>query len=248
MTMTEDIYTTSAAPAVRPRPFGLFSVATPEASTDPHWMVGVQWESNACVPIYATTDACITGTVPPSKTITPCDADFISIKPFSVYTYVKRTGENADQASNVAATLLSQGEQFGAEAALWTHLSNSITEVAAATTLEALARSEADLAENYHGLGVIHMNAAAATRVGDKLVISGSSLTTKIGTPVVVGAGYNQDDPGAIYATGALVVRRDTVQTYPSNALSTNDLFVLAERTYLVGWDCYASGHSITAP
>src|SRR4029077_14477552 len=83
--------------------------------------------------------------------------------------------------------------------------------------IAALAAVEADLGANYHGTGVIHMGRYLGTILANYLQASGSKLQTKIGTPVVVGGGYDlaaaDAGPFTIYGTGALVVRRGTVDT-----------------------------------
>jgi hypothetical protein len=67
-----------------------------------------------------------------------------------------------------------------------------------------------------------------------------------IGTPVVVGAGYTANGP-TIYGTGAVAVRRGEMEVVSAWNMAINDELVLAERTYVVGWDCFATGVKVAA-
>ena len=96
------------------------------------------------------------------------------------------------------------------------------------------------------------MNRGVAAALGPHLVQTGRrQLQTMTGTPVVAGAGYNLDlgEGGTvkIYGTGAIVIRRSSVSTLIGVDRGVNDFLALAERTYLVGWDCATIGHTATA-
>ena len=81
---------------------------------------------------------------------------------------------------------------------------------------------------------------------------SGSSMTTTLGTPVVAGRGYPGSAPDGTaaaagqswaYATGQLIgLRSDIFSGLGDGAaagmpyLPNNDLYAIAERTYVVGW------------
>jgi hypothetical protein len=108
--------------------------------------------------------------------------------------------------------------------------------------LEALADVEQYLAENYNGLGVIHVTPRAAVMLGDDgLVRPSGVLTTRTGTPVVIGAGYNGADGLMILGTGAPVLfRAGTPQQVEAHGSSHNNATVLIQRTWLIGWDCVA--------
>jgi hypothetical protein len=71
------------------------------------------------------------------------------------------------------------------------------------------------------------------------LMVTGSVLATRLGTPVVAGAGYPD---GSIRATPALFGLRSEVffssrKDYPTIDARQNDLYAVAERTYLIGFD-----------
>lgn len=250
MVATANVWVRIEAPVVVPHPFGLFSVASPQSPTDPSWMLGGQWTSTACGDLAATFDACINGGTPGAKTVTARDP-WSHAKPFTVYAYRSCAGESAESVADDVDTLLSNGEEFAAEQALWTALTTAAAPtVGGGDLLDALAYVEQLLGVNYFGTGVIHMNRGAATRLAQHLVRVGNHLETIAGTPVAAGAGYDSAaaaaGPAVIYGTGALAVRRSTPDRHTAWNLQVNDYTAIAERTYLVGWDCYAVGISGT--
>jgi hypothetical protein len=71
----------------------------------------------------------------------------------------------------------------------------------------------------------------------DNLYADGQIMRTKLGTPVVVGGGYDQ--AGLIYGTGPLVIYRGEVDTrQQAIAKPVNKVSFIAQRDYVVGWDC----------
>lgn len=114
-----------------------------------------------------------------------------------------------------------------------------------------LGALEKALADCYDGVGVIHaprdllppmQNATLITREGDRYRTAGGNL-------IVFGAGYRGTSPAGaatpgeswMYATGAMFIYRGDVQIMPLRSgldRANNTLKALAERTYLVGWDC----------
>lgn len=122
------------------------------------------------------------------------------------------------------------------------------------TPAEALAALEQYAAENYNGSqGVIHLTRAAALimAAASLIVRSGNSLSTALGTPVVAGTGYAGTGPdGAApadgqawaYVTPQLFGYRSEIFTSTNRAgdlldRATNDLYAIAERTYLLAFD-----------
>lgn len=248
---TQHIYTRVEAPTTTPHPFGLFSVAPPATPADPHWQLGVEWRSVACVPIGTTTDPCITGDAVTPKIALACEdhQQFIHLKPFAAVSFFKLSGESLEVARTAASDALVAGEEFAVEQFLWSAMSTE-DPVAAASPVAALGAVEAALGRNYHGNGVIHMDRFLATALAPQLERSGSTLQTKIGTPVVVGGGYDtaatEAGPHTIYGTGSLVVRRGVIETVDAVDRAVNDIYALGERAYVVGWDCYIVGRSAT--
>lgn len=124
--------------------------------------------------------------------------------------------------------------------------------------VEALGFLESELANCYDGVGVIHiprllLPAFAAstllTRVGDQYI-------TPNGNIAVFGSGYPGTSPAGVttsgsvwmYATGAMFIYRSNVQVLPvqpqtgrgenSFSRANNTIKAIAERTYVIGWDC----------
>jgi hypothetical protein len=236
------------APPVTPHPFGLFSVAPPTTPAGTDWMAGVQWRSVACAPIAVTYDPCVTGQAVTPKVAQVCSdiENWISLKPFTVLGFFKWSGESSDVARAEAADVLTGGEEFAAEKALWVAMEQVPPTGTATDPILALAAVEQDLGENYHGTGVIHLSRFLGIVLADQLERQGGRLQTRIGTPVVVGGGYDTDTddagPFTIYGTGTLLVNRGPVDYIETANTSVNDLYVLGERTYVIGWDCHIVG------
>jgi hypothetical protein len=252
MSDTSTIYTPVEAPVVPPRPFGLFSVAAPVPLGDRE-SIGVRWESIACgAAVGVTNDPCLVdmGETPDlDKALTAGCGDWAATKPYTVYVHAQMSpgGASLADAQERASELLTQGEQYGAELGLW----EALVAAAAPVVVPALegpqgrlAVVEQQLAEAYYGLGVIHMSPRIATFLEGNLERSGQQLQTKLGTPVVVGAGYDGDSE-AIYGTGVVVVRRGVIESHPTTDRRINDLLALAERTYVVTWDCATVGATV---
>lgn len=247
VTMAE-IHSRVAAPPVTPHPFGLFSVAAPIAPGDTAWAMGLSWESWACINPNFTGDLCIDGVSPDPKEFEACP-DTQIMRPVTVYLGVRRSGGDDRVAVEQASSSLSDAEEYAVEKYLWDQLKAESDPLGTALDpLVALGTVEKLLGQGYMGTGVIHMDRLTATVLSDNLVQRGSQLVTTIGTPVVVGAGYDYDNTtaGAIFGTGALAVRRGTVATYTAWNLAINDQLALAERTYVVGWDCFIVGRQAT--
>jgi hypothetical protein len=238
------------APPVVPLPYGIFSVAEPRLSTDEHWKLGVQWQSQACGTTKITTGPCIE---PDRDGLTPDDYCSVSqYEPFTVYSYnnddVIGYGMDEDLANTIQRLVAT--EQRSVEEYLWSTLTTnavSTTTLSSAPAGVVLGYLEQVLAQNYGGVGVIHMSRLAATFLWEYLSVSGGKLITKMGTPVVAGAGYdNIVAPAAdftMFASGPVVLYRGDVDTR-QNALdrATNQASIIAQRDYVVGWDCVAYG------
>jgi hypothetical protein len=245
MVALSTLYTRVEAPLVTPHPFGLFAVAPPTSPGGTSWLAGVTWESWACLDPNTTTDPCINGgSAPPPKEFEDCP-NTDQFKPITAYIGVKRTGQSLDVGAKQAETVLQDAAEFVMEKYLWGLLAADVTEATATSAPTALGNVENLLGQNYHGTGVIHMSRATATRLAPYLVRNGDHIETAVGTPVVIGAGY-YTAPEAIYGTGALFVARGPAATDSRWNTAINDELVLVEQTYVVGWDCYATGALVT--
>lgn len=238
------------APPVVPLPYGIFSVAEPRLTTDDHWRLGVQWQSQACSTTKVTTGPCIE---PERGSLTPDDYCSVSqYDPFTVYAFNDDPVVGHTMDEDLANTIqrLIATEQRSVEEQLWTLLGLGAVSTTALPAVPAgvtLGYLEQILAQNYGGQGVIHMSRLVATFLWEYLEVQGGKLVTKLGTPVVAGAGYdNIVAPGTdftMYASGPVVLYRGDIDTR-QNALNraTNQASIIAQRDYVLGWDCVAYG------
>jgi hypothetical protein len=255
MVAMSSIFTQVEAPAVTPHPFGLFSVAQPASPAGTSWQAGVRWKSSACLKPDTTEDPCISGNTVPAKVVQDCaDESTGEFKPFTVYSYFKRSGESFDVARAEAEAVLQGGEEYAVEKHLWEAMAALVPAPDAPSDSAAypnqlvacLAEVEAQLASNYFGTGVIHMNRGTAAALGPWLIRENGKLHTLTGTPVVAGAGYESTGTINMYGTGNVAVRRGPIDTVEAADMTVNDFYALAERTYVVGWDCFVVGREIT--
>lgn len=123
------------------------------------------------------------------------------------------------------------------------------------SVVDGLALLEEQLSACYGNEGVVHMTPGTLTKLkGEHAAIDrdGQRLRTPNGHLVAAGAGYpgtapdgSEPAPGVrwMYATGAVFMLRSTISTKSTQARETvdrakNNVFVIAERTYVLGWDC----------
>jgi hypothetical protein len=240
-------------PAVAPRRFGLLDVVSPATSDSPHWRVGVTWDGSAACGFSASTtdDACLSGDdVDPLGLADLCSGSS-EARPITVYTRLRRSLIDDDRTQAV----FDASEGPVVEAALWAALDADATALGNAdTALAALAFVEQYLASGYGGIGVIHVSPLGATMLKGALVRDGDSLTTLLGTPVIVGAGYDHDggSGGAcqIIGSGAVLLYRGETTSIDTPDREVNDATTLVQRTWVVGWDCLAVsvGFEVTTP
>jgi hypothetical protein len=120
------------------------------------------------------------------------------------------------------------------------------------TPTYALAVAEQAIGEAYPGTGIIHMSRQAATVLWENLVVSGGRMQTLQGTPVVIGAGYDNantlpDPTTSLFATGPVILYRGDVDTREQAINKAhNEVSYVAQRDYVIGWDCYAIQVSTT--
>lgn len=250
------------APAAVPYRFGLFSQVTPRTSElagngiEDHWRLGVQWVSQACAEAKPTTGPCINDEVSP---LSPDDYCYVAkFDPFTVYAYnnddVVGFTMTEDEANAVAR--LTNGEQEAAEEHVWNLATSAIgidlVDLTAFPLWYGLGYIEQALAETYGGQGVIHMSRLTATMLADQLRIEGGRMFTLLGTPVVAGGGYDKigattPTEGLIYGTGPLVMYRSEIDTRQrAIKKDTNQASIIAQRDYVIGWDCVAVGGQVS--
>lgn len=117
--------------------------------------------------------------------------------------------------------------------------------------VEGLGQLEKALADCYDGVGTIHAprDLIAPMAEANLIVQEGPRYRTMGGNIVVFGAGYRGTSPSGtsasgqtwMYATGAMFIYQSDVQVFQkrdSLDRSDNTLKAIAERTYVLGWDC----------
>lgn len=266
-----------APPPFVPALYGLLSVASIIDEADAHWRSGIEFSPDACAPAKTYGDACPL----PLDRVKEIEAGvaWSGADPFTVYSGVQCSpvGLSAEEFDRRATAALVNGEGRAVEAAFWTGAldngetlagrlaednpvdSNGViypeaTVIGGASESlgNGLALLEEALGDCYPGRGVIHMDRYAASHLADdKFNITGSTLTTMLGTQVAAGTGYPGTGPGNdapaagtryMYATGAVRVTRSAVELVgefrESLDRSVNTVTRLAERTYVIGWDC----------
>lgn len=248
MTVTKHVVD---APVSVPYPHGLFAAVTPRPAVDPHWRNGVTWQSQSCGLVKATINPCLADEVDP---LTPDDlCSVLDYDPFTLYAFNDDSvpGRTLEQHRQDTIDRLVAGEQFTAEQHLWGLLTTAVpvpVDLTAYPGWLALGHVEQALAEAYGGLGIIHMSRLAATALALHLRFSQGTVTTMLGTPVVIGGGYDPlvspfSPTATIMGTGPLVMYRGEIDTDAFTIeRPVNNLSYVAQRDYVIGWDCAAVG------
>lgn len=128
-----------------------------------------------------------------------------------------------------------------------------VTTGAAIDVVEAIGLLEGNLAECYGGVGVIHVprQALAHLVAYDLAERDGQRLRSPGGNIIAAYSSNNREGPNGVapaagqawfYATGNLQIRRSGIRTISQlpEALnrSENSMVLIAERTYVIDWDC----------
>jgi len=126
--------------------------------------------------------------------------------------------------------------------------------------VEGIGRLEAEIGACYDGVPTLHvplvlLEAFAANMM---LIRDGNRYRTPAGSIVVFGAGYPGTAPDGsappvgttwVYATGAMVIYRGNLRVIPRDQSidrAENTVKAIAERTYVIGWDCCHFGARIS--
>lgn len=116
----------------------------------------------------------------------------------------------------------------------------------------AIGLLEGALGACYDGQGVLHVPESAVPALANLNMIyrQGKNLLTHNGNLVVAGAGYTGSSPSGVtpppgstwmYATGQMFMYRGPIKTFARETelnRATNTLTAIAQRTYVLGWDC----------
>jgi hypothetical protein len=252
MPTTAEIRTPIAPPTVRPRLHGLTTTFQP-VDLGAHERLGVNWPgSGACGGVVSSTDdECLSGESQTALTLIAACLEGGTADRYTVYSFVRQSifdtlGSDPAYVSN-PESIFAYAEAPAVEARFWEEATAAATADSAAlgdqsSLLHALAEVEQYLAETYNGTGVIHITPRVAILLGDDgLVRPSGVLTTRTGTPVVIGAGYDGADGLMILGTGMpVLMRAGTPQKVDGFGRYDNNATILTQRTWLIGWDCVA--------
>lgn len=244
-----------------PLPHGILSGCTEVIDvTDPHELLGTDWQDGSCADAHPWTWCEEDAPTGPKEFARPrtCTA-----APVTIYagTQCNPVGRSYDEAVQHSLEALRMGEQRALEewvmSEVFCPLAADLTPAAGALNIaQGVAVLEGWLGENYGGLGVLHVPAGAAALLGccNLVHLDGGSARTLLGNCVIMGSGYgiNVGPPDCLpaeageawlYVTGPIRVRREGAFTVPdedsqSVRITTNDRFVLAERTFVVELAC----------
>lgn len=165
----------------------------------------------------------------------------------------------------VARTLMT-GE-IGNEPFLAHHDTTNLTPADALNPVGAVSILESFLAENYDGRGVIHAAPAVLPYLCNANLVEkkGDCWFTCTGHKVIVAPGYSANigpaadentpgvaaDPGEswMYATGEVYGKRSEIAVEPPEEgvvdIKLNNTQAVAERVYVVGWECFPAAARI---
>lgn len=241
-------------------PFGLFSVLAFRDEQSARWQGGgVTWEHfekdevRGLGPVQR--NQADTYGLPKDlgSTSTTRDDGAANALPFTVYApeVVTPVAWRIEDAQQRAIDKLVAFEQEGAESLFWSgaagntpNLSTDTTDLGSftlANSFAAVGELENFIADTYGSQGVLHMSRKQAIALMNKGVLKadGVILRTILGTPVIAGGGYPD---GELRATPALFGYRSAPFTSSDQRgdlldKGKNDLYSIAERTYLIGFD-----------
>ena len=241
-----------AAPRL-PLPYGLFSVVSIAESSTERWENGVTWQALTCAPAGILVGDCNAPEGFPKQF--NAEDGTGEAAAFTVYGTYKCSslGNPLAFAQTRAREHLLGAEQWAVERRFWQTFDDAPTVLTGPNPGVALGLLEKFIGDNYGALGVIHASRNAATTLAAKqlIVARGNRMETVLGTPVAVGAGYPDTGvagaaPAAgtafIAATPAIFGYRSQVfeQTNRTGDLldtAQNNLYGIAERNYLLGYD-----------
>lgn len=240
-------------PLRTPPPFGLWSLLTFRTTEDPHWQLGVEWESIGCAPLApALRQGCRPDEsegfpkqfgIGATETIKPPG-------PFTVYGTcdIMPVGRTLAEGQEIATARLLQGEEQAVCDRLVGFVSDGLGVLPVSDPAVALGRLELILGRSG---GLLIMDRLTATVLGSLALISadGGRMTTEQGTPVILSATPSEPE-GLILAVGPLAAYRSEIFTSSNRVgdlldTSINEFRAIAERTYQLLWDPCGVGASV---
>lgn len=221
---------------------GLFSVVEVHEGIDPHLLMGVQYDTTRCT-TGGYWDA-ICEAVGQTKTF----GGTYNIVGYgaAVYDGVKclPVGTDFSKIQTQLQDSLRPKAEFAAEKLLINSLTSDSTGFPpTGTVVDMVAASETRLAQEYGGLGALHMNLWTATHAAaNNLLIepaNGSDVVHTIaGTPVVIGRGYSGGFGLLVGVTGHVSVLLGPVVEVTTPPNLKNEIVTMVEQQFVVVAEC----------
>lgn len=227
------------APVRVERTGGIRQAATFREETRLAASEAVVFQSDGCTFPQISEHLCYAGEVTPDEKTYDSINNIDGIAPpFALYAGTAcYLGPDPDQAERSRRTL-EGGEDRELEDRL-SEWASAGTNVGDSTDLvDALARIEQDLDDNYVSQGVIMVSRGDAVRLdaaGALHTNLDGSIVTINGTPVIASGRHSS---GTILGVGAITVIHDTIAQYDVVNPETNTRFAIAERVYAIAVDC----------
>lgn len=236
--------------------YGLLTAAAGPLELPPHALAsGVRFKPVSCGTVRIYEISCPTDS-PEEKVFDP-DTPYVEGDSSAVYATLEcsRVGSTAAQMEEQVRRRLTNGEQLGAETLMASALAAGATPLVAPddTSIRSVVGEleawlyDADQAA-YGAVGFIHspVRYASYFATAGLIRLDGPIWRTVMGTVVVFGGGYPDD--GTIYASGNVTVwRAPDINIPPAEETwdrATNTFKLLAEREYVVAYDCIAASVS----
>lgn len=251
-----------AAPPVTASRFGLLSAADLIQITDPHERNGVEFQSPPVGPAKYTPYQCNPGSASPLSVEDGLPVTRVS--PITVYNgfTCRAVGLSAQEMLDHARAALLGGEQAAVERLIWGEddldlrlMEDGETDVLSVTAVPLVAGIgllEKHINDSGVGVGVIHAPRELGARFAEKrqMETEGARKVTPLGNRLSFGAYPGTSPTGTapaagtawLVASGPVVVRRTEAKHRPDDYAdsfnrSNNEIFNIAERTYVVAWD-----------
>lgn len=185
--------------------------------------------------------------------------------PFSIYTLNEcRTVGEVNRAKDRAVRQFTLNEEAAVEKEVWTRMAAAATNITPATAPSVevgLAMLEEAIGTNYAGRPIIHASLDTASLLGTKAGVErhGNHLETKLGSYLAAERGAPDLGPGGapavgtewIIASGGMFIDRGNLMAngpFMVQSPLDNTQVVMAERTYVAGWDCTPVAIRVTFP
>ncbi|OZC59268.1 hypothetical protein CH276_22745 [Rhodococcus sp. 06-470-2] len=256
-------------PTLTPARFGLSSAAEQIVESDLHFRNGVEFIENPHGVASLTAAECATG--PSTARVVDDGMPLVEAEPIIVYNgfTCRAVGVSETEMLDRARQALASGEWQAVEKAIWDTatlrlMEDGVTDelnTTAVPLVQGIGILEAHLYENYGGVGVIHAPRHVAASAAERRQVdteTGRKVTT-LGTRWSFGHYPNTGPDGTeaasgtawLVGTGAVYTRRSEASSRPTNLAgalnrNTNEIFAIAERTYVAAWETVPAAVLVT--